>query len=194
MKINSAEFIISAAWPEQFPQDRLPEIAFVGRSNVGKSSLLNSLVKRKQLAKTSSTPGKTQLINFFLINKAFYLVDLPGYGFARVSQAVKKKWGRLIEEYLSTRETLMLVVLLVDIRHPPTADDREMYRWLVYYNLPTVVVATKADKVSRGSLQKHINQIRQGLNLGSQGPVILYSAQTSQGRDDLWRIIRQYLS
>ncbi|NLP36901.1 MAG: YihA family ribosome biogenesis GTP-binding protein [Firmicutes bacterium] len=194
MKIKTAEFIISAAKSEQFPQDRLPEIAFVGRSNVGKSSLLNSLVKRKQLAKTSSTPGKTQLINFFLINKAFYLVDLPGYGFARVSQAMKKQWGRIIEEYLATRETLMLVVLLVDVRHPPTANDRDMYQWLIHYNLPTVVVATKADKVSRGSLQKHINQIRQGLNLGSEGPVILYSVQTSQGRDDLWRIIKQYIS
>lgn len=194
MKIKTAEFVLSAATPVQFPRDRLPEIAFAGRSNVGKSSLLNSLVQRKQLAKTSSTPGKTQTINFFLINKAFYLVDLPGYGYARVSQATKKRWGQLIENYLSTRENLVLVVLLVDIRHPPSADDREMYRWLVYYNLPTAVVATKADKVSRGSLQKHVAQIRQGLNLGSEGPVILYSSQTSQGRDDLWKIIRQYLA
>ena len=194
MKITSAEFIISAAKSGQFPVDTLPEVAFVGRSNVGKSTLLNTLVNRKKLALTSSSPGKTRLINFFLINKAFYFTDLPGYGFARVPHEMKEEWGRLIEEYLRTRETLKVVVLLVDLRHTPNANDVAMYQWLIHFNIPTVIVATKADKISRGNRQKHIKQVRQGLNLGSQGPVICYSATTGEGKDEVWKMVQQYVA
>ncbi|HZK23830.1 MAG TPA: ribosome biogenesis GTP-binding protein YihA/YsxC [Oscillospiraceae bacterium] len=193
MKISTAEFIISAVKNTQYPQTDLPEVAFVGRSNVGKSSLLNSLLNRKKLALTSGSPGKTRLINFFLINEAFYFVDLPGYGFARVSQEMKRQWGQIIEAYLTSREPLKLVVQLVDVRHPPTADDLQMYKWLIHFNLPTVIVATKADKIPRGKWQKHLQQIRSGLGLGPQGPVILYSAQTGQGKDELWGVIKQYV-
>ncbi|MCR3921837.1 MAG: ribosome biogenesis GTP-binding protein YihA/YsxC [Firmicutes bacterium] len=194
MKIMSAEFVISAVSSAQYPQTSIPEIAFVGRSNVGKSSLLNSLINRKKLAKTSGNPGKTRLINFFLINEAFHFVDLPGYGFAKVSQEMKRQWGEIIEEYLTSRETLKLVVQLVDVRHPPSADDVTMYQWLVHFNIPTVIVATKTDKISRGNWHKHIKQIRDGLKLGPQGPVILYSMQTGQGKDELWSTIKQYVS
>ncbi|HHU30951.1 MAG TPA: YihA family ribosome biogenesis GTP-binding protein [Firmicutes bacterium] len=193
MKVTTAEFVVSAAGPGQYPKGNLPEIAFVGRSNVGKSSLLNSLTGRKKLAQTSGTPGKTRLINFFLINNSFYFVDLPGYGFARVAKAVKKQWGKIIEEYLIGRPALKLVVLLLDVRHMPSAGDLAMYQWLVHYNLPTVIVATKADKIPRSKWQKQLGQIRLGLGLGGEGPVILYSARTAQGKEELWSILKQYL-
>ena len=193
MKIKTAEFIISAVKEAQFPQTGLPEVAYVGRSNVGKSSLLNSLLNRKKLALTSSSPGKTRLINFFLINKSFYFVDLPGYGYARVSREMKRQWGEIIEDYLAQREPLKLVVQLVDVRHPPTADDLQMYQWLTYSYLPTVIVATKVDKITRGRWQKQLQQIRTGLGLGPQGPVRFYSSQTGQGKEELWRVIGQYV-
>lgn len=193
MKICSAELNTVAALKSQFPSRSCPEIAFAGRSNVGKSSLINSLLMRKSLARTSSTPGKTRTVNFYLVNESFYLVDLPGYGFARVSKSEKKSWGRLIEDYLKERENLRLAVLLVDIRHRPTADDQKMYEWLVYYNVPTVIVATKSDKISRGRWPAHINSIRETLGLGPEGPVIPFSSETGQGKDRLWAIIEQYV-
>jgi GTP-binding protein len=193
MKIVSAEYLASAVKPEQFPVAGMSEIAFIGRSNVGKSTLLNTLLNRKKLAHTSSTPGKTRTINFFLINNSFYFVDLPGYGYARVSMEMKKSWGVFAEAYLRERETLKLIVLLMDIRHPPTAQDKSMYEWLVHFNLPTVVVATKADKISRGQRQLHVSQVRKGLGLGSEGPVILFSSQTGEGKDELWRRITQFI-
>jgi GTP-binding protein len=193
MKIISAEYLASAVKPEQFPAAVLPEIAFIGRSNVGKSTLLNTLLNRKKLAHTSSTPGKTRTINFFLINNSFYFVDLPGYGYARVSMEMKKSWGIFAEAYLRERETLKLIVLLMDIRHPPTAQDKSMYEWLVHFNLPTVIVATKADKISRGQRQLHVSLVRKGLGLGPDGPVILFSSQTGEGKDELWRRITQFI-
>ena len=150
MKITSAELVISAAAPKQFPPTKVPEVAFAGRSNVGKSTLINSLLNRKNLVKTSSTPGKTQLINFFRINQSFHCVDLPGYGFAKVPEPIRRSWRALIEAYLAGREPLRGVVLIIDIRHGPNAQDRQLLGWLVHHQLPVLVVASKADKLSRG--------------------------------------------
>ena len=163
MIIKSSEFIISAVKRNQYPVDNRVEIAFVGRSNVGKSSIINALTNRKKLAKVSQTPGKTKLINFFLINNDFYLVDLPGYGYAKVSKKEQESWGRTIETYLTGREELKRVVLLVDSRHKPTADDITMYNWIKHFGYECVVIATKADKISRGQYQKHMSIIRKKL-------------------------------
>ncbi|SMO36898.1 ribosome biogenesis GTP-binding protein YihA/YsxC [Melghirimyces algeriensis] len=189
MKVTQAEFVISAVKPAQYPADALPEIALAGRSNVGKSSLINCLINRKNLARTSSKPGKTQTINFYRINEALYFADMPGYGFARVPKTVKAAWGRMIESYLSNREALYGVIQVVDLRHPPTGDDRSMYSWLKHYDIPAIVVATKADKISRGNWSKHLKQIRNGLDLSAADPLILFSAQTGQGKADLWKEI-----
>jgi GTP-binding protein len=193
VKITEARFAASAAAPGQFPVPGGAEIAFAGRSNVGKSSLLNCLVNRKALARTASTPGKTRLVNFFLINQSFYLVDLPGYGYARVARGTRNAFARLVEQYLYGRESLRLVVLLVDIRHRPSAEDRAMYEWLVHFKVPAVIVATKADKISRGRWPAALRQIRDGLGLGAEGPIIPFSVETGEGKDALWRIITQFL-
>lgn len=193
MKITVAEWAASAAAPSQFPTTGLAEIAFVGRSNVGKSSLLNCLVNRKNLARVANRPGKTRLVNFFQINSAFYLVDLPGYGYASVSRETKRNWARMAEQYLLGREALRLVVLLLDIRHRPSADDRAMYEWLVHFQFPAVIVATKADKIARGKWSVHLRQIREVLGLGPQGEVLPFSTQTGVGKEELWRFIAQYL-
>ncbi len=193
MKVDSAVFVTSAAKAAQFPETVLPEVAFAGRSNVGKSSLLNRLVNRKRLALTGQTPGKTRLVNFFLVNGSFFLVDLPGYGYARVSHETKRRWAAVTEDYLKGRRQLKLVVLLLDIRHTPTADDCAMYQWLVHFQVPAAIVAAKADKIARGSWQPHIRDIRTALGLGREGPVIPFSARTGQGRDELWQLIAQYV-
>lgn len=190
MKIVSAEFILSAFSPRQYPEGNLPEVAFVGRSNVGKSSLINTLVNRKKLAKTSSRPGKTQAINFFVINDAFYLVDLPGYGFAKVSKEIKAQWGIMIEQYLAGRGQ-NLIVLLVDFRHPPTADDLEMYSWLKHFGKTTLVVATKADKISRGHWPKHLKVIKEKLQLQPEDQLITFSTETRQGKDEILAYLEQ---
>ncbi len=184
MKIHSAEFILSAASPWQFPVPSLPEIAFAGRSNVGKSTLINSLLNRKKLVKTSSTPGKTQLINFFKINDEFYFVDLPGYGFAKVPENVSKQWQRLIEAYLQERETLRNVVLIVDSRHKPTAQDRQLKEWLDYYQRPVMIVASKIDKLRRGQIQKHLKQIKQDLSLDKTP--LAHSSLEKGRREEIW--------
>lgn len=183
MKITSAEFVKSAFERRHWPIDGRPEIAFLGRSNVGKSSLLNSLLQRKGLARTSNTPGRTQSINYFLVNDEFYFVDLPGYGFAKVSKSMRADWGKMAEEYLSDREELALSIQLVDSRHAPSKLDLQLHEWLVFNEKEHIVVATKSDKLSANELAKQMRIIENELP-GSR--VIPYSAQTGKGRDRVW--------
>lgn len=194
MKIVSADIVISAVGPKQYPTEGFPEVAFVGRSNVGKSSLINSLVNRKALARTSSKPGKTQTINFFILNDAFFFVDLPGYGFAKVSKEIKAKWGQMIEGYLKNRSYLKAVIQLVDIRHEPTGEDASMYNWLKHFNLPVIIVATKADKVSRGQRPKHLKVIKEKLGLQPEDKIVTFSSQTKEGKEELWQYIQEYIN
>ena len=186
MKVISAEFVKSAFQRDHWVGGSLPEIAFLGRSNVGRSSLLNSLLGRKGLARTSNTPGRTQCINFFLVNERFYFVDLPGYGYARVPKQIKADWGRMAEEYLSARKHLALCVQLVDSRHEPTALDSQLHEWLVFNNKSHIIAATKTDKLSSNQLRKSLASIENELS-GSR--VIAYSSQTGKGRDALWEAI-----
>lgn len=192
MKIKSAEFIKSAVNEKGWLADGLPQIAFVGRSNVGKSSLINKLVNRKGLVKTSSTPGKTREINFFKINDAFYFVDLPGFGYARAPGRVQAEWGPMIEAYLSGCKDLKLVVFLLDIRHEPGKNDQLMQDWLVHYSLPRVYVATKADKVSKGNIQKQIKPIAEAM--GEPADVVIpFSATSGEGKNVLLDAISSIL-
>lgn len=185
MRIKQSEFIISAVRKPQYPTDERVEIAFVGRSNVGKSSIINALTNRKKLAKVSQTPGKTKLINFFLINNDFYLVDLPGYGYAKVSKAEKESWGKTIEDYLAGREELKRVVLLVDSRHKPTADDIMMHEWIIHYGYDVIVVATKSDKLSNNQLRKSEKVIRETLKLQKEDKLYFFSSLNKKGKDEL---------
>jgi GTP-binding protein len=194
MKITSAEFIKSAVWPPQYPPGTMPEIAFVGRSNVGKSSLMNTLVGRKQLAKTSQTPGRTQLINFFSINKAMSFVDLPGYGFARVPRSVKKDWGDMIETYLRERQNLAMVVFILDLRRDPSDDDLSLLDWLEYYRIPFTVILTKSDKLSNNQAIARKRMIEKVLGGKTQQVTMLFSAKTQKGREELWKMIENHLS
>ncbi len=193
MKIRSSEFVTSAVKPDQWPTDGLPEIALAGRSNVGKSSLINRLLNRKNLARTSQTPGKTQTLNYFIINDAFYFVDVPGFGYAKVSQAERRAWGRMIETYLTENKQLKVVVQLVDLRHPPSVDDVQMYKFLKHYGIPVILVTTKADKIPKGKYQKHMKIIREKLNKEPSDPMILFSSVTGLGKDELWQTISSYL-
>ena len=185
MIIKNSEFIISAVKPAQYPKDNRTEIAFVGRSNVGKSSIINALTNRKKLAKVSQTPGKTRLINFFLINNDFYLVDLPGYGYAKVSKKEQASWGKTIETYLHGRDELKRVVLLVDSRHKPTGDDKMMYDWIKHYGYDCVVVATKKDKLSNNELRKSEKLIKDTLKLTPEDRFYFFSSLNKIGRDEL---------
>lgn len=185
MRIKQSEFIISAVKKSQYPVDQRVEIAFVGRSNVGKSSIINALTNRKKLAKVSQTPGKTRLINFFLINNDFYLVDLPGYGYAKVSKAEKASWGETIERYLNGREELKRVVLLVDSRHKPTADDIMMHEWIKHYGYDVIVVATKSDKLSNNALKKSEKIIREALKLSGNDKLYFFSSLNKKGSEQL---------
>ena len=193
MIIKSVEFLTSAVRKDQYPPEGVPEIAFAGRSNVGKSSLINLLTNRKKLAKVSQNPGKTRTINFFTVNDAFRIVDLPGYGFARVSKAEAEKWGPMMEDYLSSRPDLLKVVQLVDIRHAPSAQDRQMYEYLQYYGLDGLVVATKADKVSRGEAAKNIAVIRRDLKLKKGDRVIPVSALNKTGTEEILAAMEEIL-
>lgn len=185
MIIKKAEFISSFVDLEALPQEGLPEIALVGRSNVGKSSLINKVVNHKGLAKSSSTPGKTRTINYFLINDSWHLVDLPGYGYAKVSQQERNRWKKMIEKYLQKRIQLRGVIMLLDIRHEPNQNDQFMKDWLLESQLPLLLVATKADKISRGNRAKHLAVIRQALNLDVADTPIVFSAQTGEGVDEI---------
>ncbi|MDP4144608.1 MAG: ribosome biogenesis GTP-binding protein YihA/YsxC [Bacillota bacterium] len=185
MEIKQAEFMTSAVIPSQYPTDNRVEIAFVGRSNVGKSSLINTLTNRRKLVKVSGTPGKTRLINFFLINKELYFVDLPGYGYAKVSKEEKKNWGKMIEQYLINRPQLRKVVLLVDCRHKPTEDDKLMYEWIKHYNHELVLVATKSDKLTKNELVKSNKIIRETLNLDKEDKIFYFSSLKKTGKEEL---------
>lgn len=177
----------------KLPENKLPEAAFAGKSNVGKSSLINALMNRKSYARTSSQPGKTQTINFYNINDAFYYVDLPGYGYAKVSAEIKAKWGKLIERYLHGSEQLRLVFLLVDIRHEPSENDCIMYNWIVDNGFHPVIIATKLDKIKRSQTQKQLKIIREKLQTVPGTPIIPFSAETKQGRDEIWELIDEFL-
>jgi GTP-binding protein len=194
MKILSAKCTISAVGPSQYPNTGYPEIAMVGRSNVGKSSLINSLCARRALARTSDQPGKTQTINYFAINERLYLVDLPGYGYAETSKRKRREWGEFITNYLQDRERLALIVHLIDLRHEPMKNDKNASEWLMRLNVPYVIVGTKADKISRGRRAAHIAAIRKGLRLPAHVPSLIYSSETGEGRDELWRHVRSVLA
>jgi GTP-binding protein len=193
MKINKSDFVISAVRKKQYPADGLPEVAFVGRSNVGKSSLINTIINRKNLARTSGKPGKTQTINFYLINDKFHLVDLPGYGFAKVSRDIKEKWAEFIEEYLNDRPNLVGIIQLIDLRHPPTEDDLMMFQWLKHLGLPFLLVATKADKISRGQHLKHKKIIREKLMVNNED-IQLFSAEDKTGKEEVLKWISEHLA
>ena len=171
------------------PENTLPEIAFAGKSNVGKSSMINALMNRKSYAKTSSQPGKTQTINFYNINDVFYCVDLPGYGYAKTSEAIRAKWGKMIEKYLNKSKQLKQVFLLIDIRHAPSANDKQMYDWIVYQGYTPIIIATKLDKINRSQIQKHVKIVKEGLGLPKDGIIIPFSSQTKQGLEQIWEIV-----
>jgi GTP-binding protein len=188
MHVKTATYLTSAVQPKGYPEEKMPEIAFAGRSNVGKSSLINVLVNRKSLVRTSSTPGRTQMLNFFCINETFLLVDLPGYGFAKVPMSVKKAWGPMIKTYLQSRDNLAAVVLLFDIRRTPRDEDIQLLDWLEEFGIPTIPVITKADKVNRSQQAKHVKAIAEATGLPTDA-FTLFSALKRQGVDDVWELV-----
>ena len=193
MVIKNVSLDIVCGITSKLPDTNRPEVAFAGKSNVGKSSLINGLMNRKSLARTSAQPGKTQTINFYNINDAMYLVDLPGYGYAKASEEVKAKWGKMIENYLHTSKQLKAVFLLIDIRHDPSANDRMMYEWMVYQGFAPIIIATKLDKIKRSQIQKNVKAIREGLNVQPGTTIIPFSAETKQGRDEIWKLIDSFV-
>lgn len=194
MKINSVELTISAVRESQYPTDNKKEFLLVGRSNVGKSSFINTLINRKSFARTSATPGKTQTLNFYNINNEFYLVDAPGYGFAKVRESLKKKFGLIIESYLKSRDNLQMVFLLIDFRHKPTEDDILMYEYLKYYNIPVTIVCTKLDKVSKNNQEKNKKAILKELKLENDKDIILFSSMTKTGKNEIYDELAKYLN
>ena len=191
MIIKSVNLETVCGVTSRLPENEAPEFAFAGKSNVGKSSLINALMNRKAYARTSSQPGKTQTINFYKINDAFYYVDLPGYGYAKVSLEAKEKWGKMIERYLRRSQMLKLVFLLVDIRHDPSANDKSMYDWIVYNGYHPVVIATKLDKINRSQRAKQLKTIRQGLGMGAEDILIPFSAEAKEGREEVWELLER---
>lgn len=193
MKVVSSEIVISAVKPEQYPDTDLPEFALAGRSNVGKSSFINKMLNRKGLARISSKPGKTQTLNFYLINEVLHFVDVPGYGYAKVSKSERAAWGKMIETYITTRQQLKAVVLIVDLRHPPSKDDVVMYDFLKHYEIPCVIIATKADKIPKGKWQKHLKIVRDTLDIDKNDPMVLFSSETGLGKDEAWTVLESYM-
>ncbi len=194
MIIKSVNLETVCGITSKLPENQFPEIAFAGKSNVGKSSLINALMNRKSYARISATPGKTQTINFYNINDEMYLVDLPGYGYAKVSESEKEKWGKLIERYLHGSSQLKAVFLLIDIRHEPSGNDKMMYDWVVAQGYQPIIIATKLDKIKRSQVEKHLKILRQGLNLIPGTKIIPFSSMTKQGRDEIWELVEnEYL-
>jgi GTP-binding protein len=191
LNIHNAEFLTSVATLSQLPEETLPEIALAGRSNVGKSSLINRMLGRKSIAKTSGTPGKTQMLNYYNIDSQIYFVDCPGYGYAKVSHEQRRQFGNLIERYMVKREKLCLVLQLIDLRHEPSKEDVSMFSWLIHNGMNVCIVGTKADKIPRSQYQKQLKMIRNGLHVPEHIPIVLFSSVTSQGKDELWRFIEQ---
>lgn len=193
MKIRSVNLETICGITSKLPENTLPEIAFAGKSNVGKSSLINVLMNRKSYARTSSQPGKTQTINFYNINEALYFVDLPGYGYAKVSAEIKAKWGKMIERYLHNSRQLRLVFLLIDIRHEPSANDCIMYNWIVENGFHPVIIATKLDKINRSQVAKHMKMIQNKLEVIPGTPMVAFSASSKQGREEIWSLIEEFI-
>ncbi|MDO5707970.1 MAG: ribosome biogenesis GTP-binding protein YihA/YsxC [Andreesenia angusta] len=191
MKINKAELLITAGRKDQYPEEGILEIAFAGRSNVGKSSLINTLVNRRNLARTSGQPGKTQTVNFYQVNDDMRLIDLPGYGYARTSRSNREKWAVMIEEYFKSRNSLIEVILLVDIRHEPGEHDKMMYEWIKKCGFNGIVIATKADKISRGKWQKHIKIIADKLEIEDRSFIIPFSASKKLNKDKVWEVLSE---
>ena len=191
MRVLSAEFVLSAKEPAHYPPAVLPEIAFAGRSNVGKSSLINTLLNRKKLARTSNTPGRTQEINFFRVNDRFAFIDLPGYGYAKVPESIRKQWGPMVETYLRERDTLRLVVLILDVRRDPSEEDLQLIHWLPFYQIPFRIVLTKTDKVSNNEFADRRRRIVEKIGSPPETPLVAFSAKTGAGKESLWREIRK---
>lgn len=193
MIVKNVELETVCGITSKLPENTMPEIAFAGKSNVGKSSMINALLNRKSLARTSAQPGKTQTINFYNVNDAMYLVDLPGYGYAKTSASEKEKWGKMIENYLHTSKKLQAVFLLIDIRHDSSANDKMMYDWMVYQGFTPIIIATKLDKIKRSQIQKNVKAIREGLKVKPGTVIIPFSSETKQGRDELWEVIDSFV-
>ncbi len=193
MIIRSVNLETVCGITSKIPDNPFNEVAFAGKSNVGKSSMINALLNRKSLARTSAQPGKTQTINFYNVNDAMYLVDLPGYGYAKASAAEKEKWGKMIENYLHTSKKLQAVFLLIDIRHDPSANDKMMYDWMVYQGFAPIIIATKLDKIKRSQIQKNVKAIREGLKVKPGTVIIPFSSETKQGREELWEVIESFV-
>ncbi|GEQ36974.1 MAG: ribosome biogenesis GTP-binding protein YihA/YsxC [Tetragenococcus koreensis] len=193
MKVHAAEIVISAVSKKQYPKSALAEIALAGRSNVGKSSFINTLIDRKKLARTSSKPGRTQTINFYLIENKFHFVDLPGYGYAKVSKQERAKWGEMIDEYFANRKQLQAVVSLIDMRHDPSEGDVQMYDFLKYYNFPVIVVATKADKVAKNKREQQISRIKEILDFDENDYFVVFSTVSKEGKEEAWKAIEEFI-
>lgn len=193
MQVNNVALEAVGIKMEQFPTTGLPEVAFAGKSNVGKSSLINGLINRKALARTSGQPGKTRTINYYNVENMLYFVDLPGYGYAKAAKTSREEWGKMIEYYLKKRQELKMVVLLVDIRHEPSENDQLMANWIRGNGFEPVVIATKADKIKRSQLQKHLSMIRKGLSLKNENHILPFSSMTKQGKDEIWSVIETEL-
>lgn len=191
MIVHNVELVISAVRPEQYPEDGLPEFALAGRSNVGKSSFINKMIGRKSMARISSKPGKTQTLNFYKIEEQLFYVDVPGYGYAKVSKTEREAWSKMIERYITGREQLKAVIQIVDLRHPPSRDDINMYDFMKYYNIPCIIIATKADKIPKGKWDKHKKIVRETLDMDKNDPLIVFSSETGLGKEAAWAEIEK---